>query len=371
MLGIDAISALRVGVVLLAASIGLPLQNAYAVSIENVPILSPKLLEEKERGEEEGRLRHHHHHQQPKQQQQKSIANLALTPTTTTSNNAATVIILPSSLSKDKFGITQLYRTAGGGIEWFAKWGDGHNRTFENTIDPGDEWFDTAHGHGVYSVDGNGTLTASGNVSRMYVHDPAHAREWSENLEITLYIKRVNETQLVDYSGLLISARSNHGTTGNEDVNICDDRGYYGEVLIRGAWLFQKETAHHQPNGYASAAVKYPWAGLPHDKWIGVKYVIRNMDNNTKVKLELYRDMTNGSNGGSWEKITDFVDDGKNFGVGHDSCKPNVDPALKLMHSSVLASSETKKPMMSVYIKKEFATMDYSRFSIREIEPAP
>ncbi|UVS69999.1 discoidin domain-containing protein [Nitrososphaera viennensis] len=271
--------------------------------------------------------------------------------------------------SKDRFGITKLNPTAAGGMEWSSSWDNGHARTIGNAIDPDDKWFDTAHGEGRYAIDGKGTLTASGDFVRMYVHDPAKTREWSENLEITLYIKRISETRTLSYSGLQLFARTNHGTNGNEESNICDDRGYGGLVNINGQWSFEKETAHHLDNGYDGAAGQRPSGNLPKDTWVGVKFVLRNMDDNTKVKLELYRDMTGGVNGGNWQKVTEFIDNGKNFGNG--ACKSGVNPALPLIHSFINASSETKKPMLTVYARHEHGTMAYSDFTIREINALP
>jgi hypothetical protein len=271
----------------------------------------------------------------------------------------------------DRFGIAKLYPSAANGIEWSSSWNDGNPRQFGNEVDPYDKWFDTDHGKGTYVIDGNGTLTASGDYVRMYVHDPANMREWSENLEITVYVNRINETQFVDYAGPEIFARTNHGTNADENQNLCDDRGYGGVVLDNGKWAFVKEIAHHLPNGYVEAAAKKPWAELPKNTPVGVKFILRNMDSDSKVKLELYRDMTGGLNGGKWEKITEFVDNGTNFGVGGEGCKPFVNPALQLIHPYVYASSETKKPMLSVYIRSEFATMEFSKFTIREITPLP
>ena len=279
------------------------------------------------------------------------------------------VIIPGPTTSKDKFGITKLNPTAAGGIEWSSSWDNGHARTIGNAIDPDDRWFDTAHGEGRYAIDGKGTLTASGDTVRMYVHDPAKVREWSENLEITMYVKRISETQVVDYSGLQVFARTNHGTNANEEVNLCDDRGYGGLVNINGDWSFEKETAHHLDNGYAGAADQRPSGDLPKNTWVGFKYVLRNMDGGTKVKLELYRDTTGGVNGGNWQKVTEFIDNGKNFGDGHGACRSGVNPALPLIHSFINASSESKKPMLSVYARHEFGTMAYSDFTIREINP--
>ncbi|MEO9363895.1 MAG: hypothetical protein ABI348_08345 [Nitrososphaera sp.] len=289
-----------------------------------------------------------------------SIANTTIT--TTTRNSSSPPL-------KDRFGITELYPTAAGGMEWFSSWDNGDARTIGNAIDPDDNWFDTDYGDGTYAIDGKGTLTASGDTVRLYVHDPANEREWSENLEITLYVKRIGETQIVDYSGLQVFARTNHGTNADENVNLCDDRGYGGLMNIDGEWAFEKETVHHLDNGYVDVATQRPSGDLPKDTWIGFKYVLRNMDDNTKVKLELYRDTTGGINGGNWQKVTEFVDDGKNFGVGNEPCKSFVNPALQLIHSFVNASSETGKPMLSVYVRHEFGTMAYSNFTIREISP--
>jgi hypothetical protein len=194
-------------------------------------------------------------------------------------------------------------------------------------------------------------------------------REWSENLEITLYVARLSETRVVDYGGLQVFARTNHGTVGNEDRNFCDDRGYGALALLDGTWTFEKETAHHQDNGYADLEGVQPWKSLPKDTPVGIKYVLRNMDSDSKVKLELYRDLAGGINGGKWEKLYEFIDDGTNFGTENDACEDKVDPALQLVHSYIDYSSETGKPMLSVYARHEFGTMEYSAFTIREIDP--
>lgn len=283
----------------------------------------------------------------------------------------STIPAASPAASRDRFGITRLYPTAQGGLEWSSKWDNGDARQFGNRVDPDDSWFETTHGIGNYTVDGKGTLTASGNYTRMYVHDPANVREWSENLEITMYVNRINETQLVDYSGVQIFARTNHGTNGNENRNFCDDRGYGVLILTDGRWKIEKETAHHLANGYVDLPGIKPWDELPKDTWVGVKFVLRNMDNDTKVKLELYRDMTDGFNGGRWEKMYEFTDNGTNFGVGYGACKPSINPALPLVHSQIEATSETRKPMLTVYARNEYGTMEYSNFTIREINPLP
>jgi hypothetical protein len=266
----------------------------------------------------------------------------------------------------DGFGIRQLVSTKPGGREWFAKW-VGASRTFTG-MDPKDPWFDCNHGDGKYEVDGRGRLTASGPTVRMYVHDPKKQTEWDENLEITVYFTRVSETQRLSYSGLQISARTDHGTTGDERKNLCDDRGYFAKVTVDGRWEFEKEIAHHRDGGNDSVATARPWPELPKNVSIGVKYVLRNLPQD-RVKLELYRDLSGGKDGGVWEKMTEFTDNGGNFGVGRTPPAPGVRPELPLIHKFVLADSENKKPMISVYLRHEYGTMAYEKLSIREIEP--
>jgi hypothetical protein len=271
--------------------------------------------------------------------------------------------------TRDIFGIKQLFPTRTRGRVWVAHWNESP-RTFTG-VDPNDQWFDADHGDGRYTVDGQGRLTATGPTVRMYVHDPHREVEWSENLEITVYFTRISETKLVSWSGPQIFARTNHGTIGNENRNLCDDRGYGAKITVDGRWEFEKETAHHLTNGYVSAATVKPWPELPKNLKVGVKFILRNLSNDTRVRLELYRDLTGGRDGGRWEKMTEFVDAGDNWGKGAGSASPGVRPELPLIRSAVLPDSESKKPMMSVYLRHEYGTVDYEKFSIREIDRLP
>ena len=201
--------------------------------------------------------------------------------------------------ARDAFGIRKLFPTRPGGREWSAQW-NGPARTFTG-IDPNDPWFDADHGEGRYTVDGGGRLTATGDLVRMYVHDPDKRAEWGENLEITVYFTRRSETKLLSYSGLQIFARTDHGTTGNENKNLCDDRGYGAKITVDGRWEFEKEITHHHDNGADSTATARPWKELPKNARVGVKYILRNSADNSQVRLELHRDLTGGADGGKWE----------------------------------------------------------------------
>lgn len=273
--------------------------------------------------------------------------------------------------ARDPFGVAELYPTRAGGREWVCRWGSGGARTFDWAVDPGDPWFDCAHGTAVYQVDGQGSLTATGDNVRMYVHDPERRVEWGENLEITVYVTRVSEARLVSYSGLQIFARTNHGTTGNEDRNLCDDRGYGAKVTVDGRFEFEKETAHHREGGNPCWPSTRPWAALPVGVPVGVKYVLRNCAGGTQVRLELWRDLSDGRDGGQWEKLAELTDTGSNFGVGAAAAKQGVRPELPLIRSLVLPDSESGRPMLSVYFRHEYAAMRYSRASIREVDPLP
>jgi hypothetical protein len=282
--------------------------------------------------------------------------------------------------ANDPFGVAELFQTRAQGRQYFStSWGNGSPRTFKDCVDPMDPWFDAGHGSGEYRIDGKGTLTASGDLVRMYVHDPDQKTEWGENLEITAYITRMDESRLVSYSGPQIFARTNHGTfTGNfggELKTLCDDRGLGAKLNLDGTWAFEKETRHGAGKGYAtSGAVKHWAGGFPKGKPVGIKYVLRNVldaqGRAVAVRLELYADMSGGLGGGTWEKITETLDQGR-WGEGCDPCQSGVDPAMIHLRANLLKQSETKRPELAVYFRHEYARMAYERLSIREIEPLP
>lgn len=271
----------------------------------------------------------------------------------------------------DAMGVRELFSTHAGGRTWACTWSNGHARTFGYATDPKDPWFDCAHGEAEYRVDGQGVLTARGDLVRMYVCDPVRQAEWGENLEITVYVTRLRETRLVSYSGLQIFARTNHGAMGKEALALCDDRGYGGKVTLDGRWEFEKETAHQRTNGNPCLGTQHPWDALPVGVPVGVKFVLRNLAGGTQVKLELYRDLTGGKGGGVWERMAEVIDTGTNFGVGASACKSGVPPELPLIRSRMLPDSESGHPMMAVYFRHEYGAMEYRRASIREIDPLP
>jgi hypothetical protein len=288
--------------------------------------------------------------------------------------------------SLDEFGIARLYPSVG--REWFNAWNQGQARTLtwgEYATDP-----ELVCGDGTYTIYGSsgpraGQMQVMGEAPRVYVRDsdteqappPADVLKWN-NVEITFYAYSTGNSG-VPWAGIEAVAKTNH----LPDSWDCATRGYGGRMLFDGRLDFEKEVSH--TNGINVQHSVGNWTGgLPLRRWIGYKFVARNInagndgswENDTRVQLELYRDLSIGdavnppppANGGTWELLGTFIDDGS-WSTGFGRCVPpagtnefNTDRAAALVW-----------PNWSVYLRTDGLTADipqyYKWLSVREIAP--
>jgi hypothetical protein len=215
----------------------------------------------------------------------------------------------PASNGIDVFGIEQLYPSAASGAEWTsAHWAGGDGYSITGRTDPNDPLaISGMRGTGTLDVTGDGELVMGGSQPRIYIY-PGGAGPW-QNLEITAYYQRVADSATA-YAGLVIGARS--GPEGHTDATACDAHTYYARLRNDGAFDFEKELEHPASATQSRIDPEAAWppdGEVPFDTWIGFKFVIYNLGDGN-VKLEAYRDLAGGENGGAWEKVNETIDGG-------------------------------------------------------------
>jgi hypothetical protein len=208
-------------------------------------------------------------------------------------------------------------------------------------------------GDGTLEVTGDGELVMSGSQPRIYVY-PEDDSAW-QNQEITVYYQRVEDSDTA-YAGLVIGARSGDG---HNDDTACNAHTYYSRVRNDGAFDFEKELEHPASSTQSRIQPGDAWdeGDVPFDTWIGWKFVIYNQGDN--VKLEAYRDMTGGENGGDWELVNETLDDG---GWSVESGCSEHDPSGG--ESDMIVTD----PGITFIRNTEVQEARYRWFTIREIE---
>lgn len=260
--------------------------------------------------------------------------------------------------------IRMLYPSKENGRSWHSNWSDGNERTLiSGKRDPFDDQF-IARGNGSVAIDGMGIAQMQGDAPRMYVYDENKKLKWSD-VEVTVYAKRISESGISSSQGIVIGARSEHQDATLETP--CNGASYYGRLLFDGRAVFQKEIIHEGSYSTNKPAedniVQWETADgtMPRDVWIGLKFIVKISKNGNSVKLELYRDLTDGLKGGNWEKVAEYVDAGD---WSQTNSKAEVEKQCGYGASRVLT-----EPGTSVFIRNDRITnMQYKQFSIREID---
>ncbi len=281
----------------------------------------------------------------------------------------AIVCTVAGHAQTDVFGLKQFYPSRAGYTEWNSlHWGNGIARSF-NDFDPHDptDWTEdhssTATPH---QVDGNGTLKMSGSP-RFHINPLRNGivnEQVFTNVEFTAYYQKRGSNGK-NWGGMIVGMRGSsfgHGSDGGDD---CDAQSYQARFRNDGKWDFEKEwkhpgTTYFSGSGYGKQDPLWGGEELPKNKWIGMKYILTNVNNNTGVRLQVYVDSTsNGNNatGGEWVLVGDVTDDGTNWeGADISGCSYS-DPFTPILTGG------------NVYWRTDGDTAEYKMVSIREIDP--
>lgn len=236
----------------------------------------------------------------------------------------------------------RLHPTIAGGREWSAQWEEARV-VKPYARDPADAVLH--HEDGELRI-GSGVASVKAGRTRLKV-----LGGW-RNVEMTIYARRGKLARKLDYQAFYLSARS--GERHNDDVP-CEGTSYHATARFDGTNGFKKELWH--TGGYTALrpdpAPKF-WPTVPEGKWIGMKFICRNSNRDTHVKLELYLDPDES---GQWKLVSEFTDAG-----GWRGEKPGCDRT----QDAILTEAYP-----AVYFRTDFVDVELKKFSVREIAPLP
>ena len=238
----------------------------------------------------------------------------------------------------DKWGVEELYSTAGGGPTWYIReqtdpTADGHfyYGMYEGTtID--------YQGSGVWTVDARSGTQEHG--IRMHVDSPDGV--W-KNTEISGYFN-------VQTGDDQITMIARHGPSYHDNGG-CQAYGYYGMTAVDGNVFFKKKL-YHFDGGYTQRVAQVDALDNILNEWIGMKFVVYDIAGGA-VKLELWIDEGDMTN--NWQKVTELVDDGGLSVEGGADCGRESDHIIE---------DGTR-----VSYRVDDSLFDFKKLSVREIQP--
>jgi len=276
-----------------------------------------------------------------------------------------------SFAQNDIFGISQFYQSEQGMKEWNSlHWNNGIARTIQH-VDPYDptDWTEdhSASKSGIY-IDGTGIMTMFGSP-RFHVNPQRKSKVDSQafkNIEFTAYYRKKGITGL-DYGGMIVGMRGSANGHGSSDGDECDAMCYMARFRNDGKWDFEKELKHPNSSYFSTSGYMKQdqlWKGkkLPENKWIGMKYILENINQNKAVRLRLYIDsISNGNpkNGGVWQMVGEVIDTGVNWPVSDITGCQYTDKFRIITDGG------------NVFFRTDIDTAQYKMVTIREINSIP
>lgn len=213
----------------------------------------------------------------------------------------------------DVFGIKKIYKDATGGPQWDSRhWATGGSRVIKSgSKDPYDiTQCSENRGNVTWTIDGKGNLVFNGTNSgrtepRFHLNNPS--KYFFNSVECTFYYMRIADDN-TNWGGAIVGVRS--GPNGHSiSSEYCDAHTYYQRIRHDGNIDFEKELKHPDSSVRDSKNI---WGGkrLPFNQWIGYKSITRTCGTPAGVRMELYIDLTDGVNGGTWTKLGEVRDTG-------------------------------------------------------------
>jgi hypothetical protein len=249
--------------------------------------------------------------------------------------------------------VLQLAPAAPGGRKWAARWEEA--RTVPAyTADPMDALLFNEEGALVIS---NGVASVPAGQTRLVVlTSKSRAGAWVgplwTNVEMTAYVRRGAAAQKLDYQAFYLSARSGER---HNDSEPCEGTSYHATARFDGQCGFKKEIWH--TGGYTGLRPEpapKPWPTVPEGKWIGMKFLCRNCDRGTHVRLQLYLDPEERN---QWKLAAEFTDIG-----GWRGEKPGCERPQDFIITE-------GRP--AVYFRTDYVAVELKKFSVREVAALP